>query len=781
MSFRKILLQGILLLTFCFSFSLRADGLPGEYLLTQRWRDMIAHHSPLTNPALMTEENYISGRIAFAPILDGEYKHGEVGVTVPVGLYQSAGFTFFFSPEGYVFPGGIDEETGSLIPPVDLGDAVLGLSNTNLLFMFSYAWHFWNKLSVGANVKLAYQTAFGDPAMGFGFDLGLTYRLLRHPIIGDHVVGLSTQNLIPPVMKSKFSDTANSAYASDLKVSWVANYWEKRVESALDIDIKDFLAAANEFKTLDGKTAAKQIEFDINFKVGVWLLRMLKAYLQFGFNQKELDYWGMALGVNMPSVNNGRDLEVLYQYNIMTSSGNDATGHTVYLRGDFGKHREEVFARRMARLSSLSPNELYNRARKLYAEQKYWDAFFVFSRILVEFPDFFKNDWVQHYRASCEEELDMREVAIKNYQTMKSDFPLSSAVPYTDLGLMRIYYRNGDFSNVTNQFVELSKPNVPDSLRFHGAYLMGQAHMENNEIAKAVQVFSLIPEEHPDYPFAQHAIAICHARLGDDTTAIVTALENTIAFSPKTEAQKEIINRSYLFMGYLFYEENTLSKAVVALRMVPTQSYYAEDALLGQGWTALKSRQWTDCITIGQLLQKTTKKTILQCEGLLIEAYGYLLQKQYGQSLELLKTASEKIRTAQPLSEDTLNYERMQYESNRVSHNFLADKIDNFSLAGQSAMMASQTDSLRNEHNSYIKKFGEYFNFSTEFKRSAFFSRTIDQIREDVDYALATVQKIVGRSDVNKEQQKMDSQQQQIDSEIEKLKKEMERLQKEAE
>ncbi|NLE01500.1 MAG: hypothetical protein GX640_16670, partial [Fibrobacter sp.] len=180
-------------------------------------------------------------------------------------------------------------------------------------------------------------------------------------------------------------------------------------------------------------------------------------------------------------------------------------------------------------------------------------------------------------------------------------------------------------------------------------------------------------------------------------------------------------------------------------------------------------------------LQKTTKKTILQCEGLLIEAYGYLLQKQYGQSLELLKTASEKIRTAQPPSEDTLNYERMQYESNRVSHNFLADKIDNFSLAGQSAMMASQTDSLRNEHNSYIKKFGEYFNFSTEFKRSAFFSRTIDQIREDVDYALATVQKIVGRSDVNKEQQKMDSQQQQIDSEIEKLKKEMERLQKEAE
>jgi hypothetical protein len=53
--------------------TVRADGLAGEYLLTQRWRDMIAHHSPLTNAALMTEENYVSIRVAFAPILSGEF------------------------------------------------------------------------------------------------------------------------------------------------------------------------------------------------------------------------------------------------------------------------------------------------------------------------------------------------------------------------------------------------------------------------------------------------------------------------------------------------------------------------------------------------------------------------------------------------------------------------------------------------------------------------------------------------------------------------------------
>ena len=752
------------------------DGLPGEFLLTQRWRDMIAHHSPLTNPALMTEENYVSIRAAFAPVLSGEFKHWELGAVFPLGLYQSFGVSVLFSPEGKFSSGVSIGQSGQ----ISESENPTYISNNNLFIMASYAWHFWDKLSAGINLNFAYQTLYDDPRMGTGLDFGFTYRLLRHSLIGDHVLGLSTQNLIAPSMgKSPLpSFKTTGQFSRNLKISWIGNYWERRLESALDFDIKDFLVAAGEFELADGLKAAKQIEWDINLKLGAWLLRMAKIYLQFGFDEDAIDYWGLALGINVPSVNSGRDLEVLYQYNIMTEDNNDATGHTVYFRGDFGKHREEVFARKMARLASLSPNELYNRARKLYSEKKYWDAFFVFSRIVVEFPDFFKNDWVQYYRSSCQEELDMREMAIKNYENMKKDFPLSGAVPHADLGLMRVFYRNSDHSRVSNQFVELSKPNVPDSLRYHGAYLMGQSHLQNNDMRKAIQVLSIVPEDHPDYIFAQHAIAIAYARLGDDMGDVVTALENCIGAKATTSAQKEIVNRSYIFLGYIFYEENTMSKAVVALRMVPTTSYYAEDALLGQGWTAIKSRQWTDCISIGQLLSKTSPKTVLQCEGMLIQAYGHLLQKQYSQSLTLLKNASEKIKSAIPPSEDSLNYARMQYESNRMSHNFLADKVDNISMVGQTATMVSQTDSLFVEQGNYLKKFNEYYGFVEDFGRTTFFCRTIDAIRDDIDYAHATVQKIVGQSGVEKVQQKMEEEQQLIDKEIERLKKEMERLQK---
>jgi tetratricopeptide (TPR) repeat protein len=435
----------------------------------------------------------------------------------------------------------------------------------------------------------------------------------------------------------------------------------------------------------------------------------------------------------------------------------------------------------MARLASLSPNELYNLARRLYSEKKYWDAFFVFSRITVEFPDFFKSDWVKYYRASCQEELDMRDVGIANYEQVKKDYPLSGAVAYADLGMMRIYYRNGDFAKVANQFVELSKPNVPDTLKHHGAYLMGQTYLQSNDPLKAIQVFSTIPEGHPDYIFAQHATAIAHVRADHDITEVVAALENCVGSKAVTASQKEVVSRSYLFLGYIFYEENALSKAVVALRMVPTSSYYAEDALLGQGWTALKARQWNDCISTGSLLIKTTEKDILQCEGMLIKAYGYLLQKNYPQSLSVLQDAQKKIIPLTQMSDDTLNYARMQYESNRMSFNFLAERVENISKAGQTSAIAATTDSLHLEQQNYVKQFNEYYTFSDEFKRTSFFTRSVDKVREDIEYALATVQKLVGDIDVKKVQEKAMEEEQKIEAEIEKMKKEMEQLQQENE
>jgi len=757
-----------------------SDGLPGEYLVTQRWRALNNPYSPLSNPANIAEENYIAVRAAVAPVLQGAYTLFEVGANVPISLYQTAGFTMLIEDGGEVYGSKEDENGSGRI--VENKDSPL--RNNNLLFSFGYAWHAWRRLIVGANLNIAYQSNFdGDPLYGVGIDLGAAYRLYKHPVLGEHIVGIATQNLIAPSMGATDGESF-SEYPRNLRLTGYSKFWESRIENYLEFDLKDFFAKADNFVqntkndagmvTNNIEQLATSMEWELNWRIGYWAMRMFKAYLILGFDDNVLGHWGLALGAQMPSFNRGRDLSIYYQYNVMTEDNSDATSHSFYAKADFGRHREEEFARRVARMASLNPNELYNRGRKLYAEGKYWEAFFVFSRLMVEFPDFFKNDWVSLFRSDCQEQLDMRERAIDNYNKVKEAYPSGEVVPYADLGLMRIYYRNNEFPQATNQFVELNKPGVPDSLRFHGTYIMGQIYLQNGELRKALQAFSVIPDTHPDYIFAQHAAAVTHAVLGSDIKDVIAALENAINTAPKTKQAQEMVNRSYLFMGFIFYEENALSKAVTALRTVPSNSSYYEDALLGLAWTGLKARQWNDCISVGKTLQNTTQQPVLRAEGLLLQAYGHMLQKEYPKSLELLKSASALCEKLEAPLEDSLNVRTLRYDNNRMAYSQLADRVEEYSQIGQTSHLAGVLDSLKNKSSEFVKGFHEHQRYRYEYQRSSFFSRTIDQVKEDVEYAMAKVQKIMGVGGASGSSgRKAAEQTKELDAEIEKLKKEM--------
>ena len=778
---RKLSLASLTALVF--ASGVFAAGLPGEYLVTQRWRALNNPYSSLSNPANIAEENYLAVRAAVAPVLDGWFTLFEVGANVPLSLYQTAAFTMLIE--------GAEPVYGDTVGSNGNMDQNMGqrYSNSNFMFSFGYAWHVWRRLIVGANFNIAYQSNFdGDDLYGVGIDLGAIYRLYKHPVLGEHVVGIATQNLIAPSMGST-PEVSYSEYPRNLRLTGYSKFWESRIENYLEFDLKDFFAKAGNFvqETKDQagnltgnlEQAAASMEWELNWRVGYWAMRMFKAYLIMGFNDRVLGHWGLALGAQMPSFNRGRDLAFYYQYNVMTSdqSNGDATSHSLYFKADFGRHREEEFARRVARMASLNPNELYNRGRKLYSEGKYWEAFFVFSRLMVEFPDFFRNDWVSLFRSDCQEQLDMRERAIENYNKVKETYPEGEVIPYADLGLMRIHYRNNDFPQASNQFVELNKPGVPDSLRFHGTYIMGQIYLQNGELRKALQAFAIIPETHPDYIFAQHAAAVTHAVLGSDIKDVISALENVINTAPKTKQAQEMVNRSYLFMGFIFYEENALSKAVTALRQVPSNSYYYEDALLGLAWTALKARQWNDCISVGKTLQNTTQHPVLRAEGLLLQAYGQMLQKDYPKSLELLKSANAICEKLSPPEEDSLNVHALRYDNNRLAYAQLAERVEGYSQIGQTSHLTAVLDSLKNKSTEFVKGFHEHQRYRHEFQRSSFFSRTIDQVKEDVEYAMAKVQKIMGVGGAGKAVDKKAAEQsKELDAEIERLKKEMEKI-----
>ncbi|NLW32862.1 MAG: tetratricopeptide repeat protein [Fibrobacter sp.] len=733
---------------------LKADGLPGEYILSDQWRALFKYHSPLTNPAFMMENTYISVRGVAAITQSEVSKLWEAGIIVPVGFYHALGF-------------GVVAENGQTVVNTITRDSIQKSNNNNYLFTLSYAINPWRRLNAGVNLNMAYQSNFGqDPSIGIGADLGLTYRILFHPVWGYHILGVTFQNLISP----QLAVDEKMPYSSEIKGFYRSTFLQNRLEFNLQYNLTDFLTKAEKF--LDN---SKSLEWTFSVQGGFWILPFfaIRGFTDFG-DTKKLEYWGAACELNVPQVNGGRDFSVTYQFRDQLE-GSLRGSQSLYLRVDIGANREERRIRKTARFASLNANELYTRALTLYHKGNYWDAFFTFRRLTVEYPDFYKNDIAEYHAGSCLEKLDLREEAIKAYTNVKTNYPMSSATAMADLGLMRVHYRKEDYPKAADQYTELNKPSVSDSLRQHGCYLMGETDLARKEYSRALRYFALVPENHPDYVFAQISTATAHALLDSDTRLIVTALENCISADAKTKEQKEVINRAYLLLGYIFYEDNALSKAVTALREIPKDSYHYEDAQLGLGWTAIKARQWKDCIDAGVNLAQSTRKFILQCEAALLQGYGYILQKQYPQAQMILQPMFEKMNSYNWLSEDSITSERMRYENNRITYDFLGEKISDASMRG-AATKKEDIDKMHSDQEQLKTNIDKYYIFSDESHRTMFFQRSVEKVKGDIDYALATVQKLTNSTDLQKLQQKMMEKDKKMADEIEKLQQQMNEL-----
>ncbi len=728
----------------------RADGLQGEFLSTQYWRDLLSRYSPLTNPAFLTEENYVTIRGAEALVMQ-TFNLTEVGVTVPVGLYESWGLSYFGQGVGQI-QSAINDVAGDSIK--ELGQT---LSDAKHYFMLSYANNLWGGLSLGANATFSYETNFSDPVMSSAIDIGLSYRLVRDPVFGEHLLGLSMQNILSPFDFGKLS------YSNNVKLAWLGYYFDRQLESGFEIDSK------NIYNSLFRDKDPTHMEFTYAARLGAWVLRFLNIYAQIGSN-----YFGFAGGVNVPQFNDGRDMSFLYQYINRTDATADAI-HSVYMRIQFGPHREEVYAKQMAHFVDVGPNDLYIKACKLYYAGNFWDAFFTFGQIAVQYPSFFKNDQVAYYKASCLENLDMRNEAELSYKKTEQDFPKSIVVPHVDLGLMRIAYRNDDYQSVYDKFQSLNSSEIPDSLKYHAYYLMGESYFKKKNYTQASKLLSLIPETHEQYVFAQHSKAIIHI-LSSETDSAIATLGNCVQAIALTDAQKEIVNRSYVILGYLFYGQNEMSKAVSSLRAVQKNSYYYEDALLGLCWSALRARQWNDCITNGQELQKISNKLPVKCDASLIEGYGNLMLKNYKQATSILSAASEKAKALKSPPADSMDAKRKAYKNNRNDYNGLAISVEKIAQELQSLSVIKRIDSLHAQQESKKKSIDGFLSFQNEFGRQAFFARNSDVIKNDIDYTLAISQKTSRESPSAEVQKQAESKQKEIDEKINKLKKDLGKL-----
>jgi tetratricopeptide (TPR) repeat protein len=240
------------------------------------------------------------------------------------------------------------------------------------------------------------------------------------------------------------------------------------------------------------------------------------------------------------------------------------------------------------------------------------------------------------YASATEEAAVVAKAAVPDVQTGSVDSGPTAA--------MRTAYRDGDFETVRRQFEALNVPGVSDHVKYQACYLMGRMCMRIDDYDNARRFFDMITDnKHPDYAFARHAVAEMLYTDRENKEDAIDALELVIGVKPKNRAQAEIINRSYVFLGFIFYEDHQLASAVTALRTVPRNSRHYIDAQLGLGWTAQQARQWGDSFNAGTEAVNTTTDLYLQSEGNLLQAYALAMQKDYSRAVDILTEANTKL------------------------------------------------------------------------------------------------------------------------------------------
>jgi hypothetical protein len=315
----------------------QSGGLPGGHLITDRWRSVYSTYSGITNPAFINGENYMAPRYLFTKTLESFYTQ-EAGFTMPLGLYDAAGVAWIMngvSPFEATNPDGTP--TGQKI--TDQGHFIA----------LTYARNVWAGLTVGGNANIIAQNIADIPAedkvgnamrFGFGMDFGLTYKALRHQLLGNHILGVSTNNIFNMITGT------DEKYAAALRFSLLSDFCKKRIYYGADFVMKDILNSAGDWDS-DPSKVVKGMPWEFTQKVGANILRIFKLYLLVGFNNESLDHYGFAFGARS-SLGILRNIEVMAQFVSITNPSSAAEANashiTFYARTEFGKHREEVFA-----------------------------------------------------------------------------------------------------------------------------------------------------------------------------------------------------------------------------------------------------------------------------------------------------------------------------------------------------------------------------------------------------------------------------------------------------
>jgi len=749
MKFAHVL--GILLASFVCVFS---QGISFQFYNNDIWMDRLNPAAPFFNPAQIASVEYQTLSATVSPVSIGSATLSSTSYVLPLSKKQTLALAVAAEVGNSV-------ENSSFLTSSTLATASRSFSsNSNYVGNISYAFSPTPSVRAAVSIAPLFQTAFGNGTYTFSADAGIESTVLDHSAVGIHSVGLAVSAIsLTPGLSNTLRPSTR------LRFHWNAGLFDGGLTTRLWGDISDLFSPEEVWDDAPATIGRGGIDLD----AVLYKMYTVSSSVMLTKSQKPLVALGA--GIDLAQYNDKKALHGFYSLAYQGSAISSFI-HTFGIRYQFGKNRNVQFYKSPSHVLELKASKLYNDAMQQYYDKQYFEAFITFSRLVTLYPTFQKNDWAHYYRGRCFEHLHIWNHATDILLYARRHYPKSPMLSYAELALMRLHYKRGNNSEAFIHFRNLNTKQTPDSLRLHGFYLAGQMYLNQKEYSSALRSFSVITPRHPIYPFALHSSAIAHYLQGEDDKALA-AFETIQRYKPQNPEAEEIVYRSALLHGFLHYENKRYRSAMQALRTIPTQSMYFEESLLGIAWTALQSGKFYDCALASKRLTSYSDQPIMKAESQLLLSYVFIQQQKYEKAISHLERArgymsglvNQRERTVahQNFKQDRVALESVGYSADSLSK-LDDEQFDNLSLYD-----------LKYPVDQYQQKLAYFFKTDYQLSRALLFQRSADQVRSDIEFALAKATELKNKPHSAQSYKK----QQQLDSEINRIEKMLQELEDE--
>jgi hypothetical protein len=223
-------------------------------------------------------------------------------------------------------------------------------------------------------------------------------------------------------------------------------------------------------------------------------------------------------------------------------------------------------------------------------------------------------------------------------------------------------------------------------------------------------------------------------------------------------------------LGHIYFEQVKLMEARKCYIAVSPESRFYDEALLGLAWVYIKggapqtfrlAQQSTD-----QLISSSPKSR-LRAEAYLAKGYASTMLGEYDKAADHFQKVID-LCAAKVITDGDVDEQRRSFNASQANFKDFQTKAFQLSLRKPTKKLENDRDKMKPSFDKYEKDIKEFALFLLEAKADAKFRRSISKLKEDANYALATIRQIQARK---KGQQIMDKRKQELDEIEEEIRK----------